>query len=431
MLRPRAVAKSVESPSNARDERVFVKDGFRSYRRTYKLGEVYWGLGTGAVLLAIVGWVGWKGAHPDPALFDISASLIADPKAADTTLADQARRNPARRDKGPGSVEAAPSGEHEEVEVPSSAGDGAAGKASRGVLPLGLATGVFREGKLGEFSSDNLYVKINGRAGYFQSFGVKSLHAITLEAAGSGSEAAPSIDIELYDLGESRNALGAYNGERAPTATSEQSDGSAYHIDRNAGYLARGAYYARFIGSDESPAVVSEVRRLVELFRKELPAGTLPWGYDFFVGQLKLEASKVTYVKENAFSFGFARDVYKATLSAPDATDDEEAFVGATADEAAAQALARKYSEGFASLGAPAGKTKTGVGLSKDEFLGSFAGATAVDRWVVGFRGVPSAALAEELLGRLVKGVSELPAEVRARAVPSVQDPATEAVDEH
>jgi hypothetical protein len=427
------VAKSVESPSNARDERIFVKDGFRSYRRTYKLGEVYWGLGTGAVLLGILGWVGWKGAHPDPALFDISASLIADPKARDMALADQPRSNPASRDKGPGSAEAAsPSGEHEAVEPASSAAREPAANVSRGALPAGLANGQFREGKLGEFSSDNLYVKINGRAGYFQSFGVKSLHAITLEAGEGSAAPGASIDIELYDLGESRNALGAYNGERAPTATSQQSEGSAYHIDRNAGFLARGSYYARFIGSDESPSVVAEVQRLLELFRKELPAGTLPWGYELFVGQLKLEASKVTYVKENAFSFGFARDVYKATLSAPDATDDIEAFVGAASDEAAAKALAKKYSDGFASLGAPAGKTKAGVLLSKDEFLGSFAGATAVERWVVGFRGVPSAAEAEELLGRLVKGVTELPGKVRARAVPSADDKEeAEAIDEH
>ena len=39
MLPPDAVAKPIESKSTARGERVFVKDGLRSFRRTYRLGD--------------------------------------------------------------------------------------------------------------------------------------------------------------------------------------------------------------------------------------------------------------------------------------------------------------------------------------------------------------------------------------------------------
>ncbi len=398
------MAKQGEGKKGGDEERVFVKDGFRSFRRSYRVGEVYWGAGTGAVLLGVLGWVTWKGAHPDPSLFDMSAALESDPRSAGVAPLEE----PSRR---AGERLGAPRGEAAANET------GAAAAAERGPLPAGLAQGGYHEGKIGQYSSENLYVKINGRAGFFQAFGVISLHTLTLE--GPVSEAGPtSIDIEAYDLGESRNAIGAYNGERPPGATSTSESGSTFHVDRNAAFLARGRHYVRFIGSDESAGVVAEVRRLLDVFRREIPSEELPWGFALFVDQLALSPSAVTYVKSNAFSFGFARDVFKAQLSAADSQEDMEAFVVALADADAARAAAEQYSEGFASLGKPAGAAG-GVKWFEDEFLATFSGATAVERWVVGVRGAPSAKRAADELGRLREGLARLPEAVRARAVPS------------
>jgi hypothetical protein len=398
------VAKQSDKSTGGED-RLFVKDGFRSFRRTYRVREVYWGAGTGAVLLGIVGWVGWKGVHPDPSLFDMSAALSDGAPPEGTEAVNAAERQAAPRLGAPRSAPAS-----REASEPAQA---------RGPLPAStrLAAGGYREGKLGAYDAENLYVKINGRAGYFQAFGVKTMHSLTLEGP---SESAPaSVDIEAYDLGESRNAIGAYNGERPPGIESRSEDGSTYHFDRNAGFLARGRYYVRFIGSDESPPVVAEVKRLLEAFRQELAGEALPWGFALFVDQLKLAPSAVTYVKNNAFSFGFARDVFKASLSAPDSKEDVEAFVVAAADEAGARSLATQYGEGFASLGKAAGQTAARVPLFEDEFLATFSGATGVERWVVGVRGAPTAARAAEVLAELERGVAALPAEVRERALPS------------
>lgn len=412
MLRVEAVAKQGEG-KKGEEERIFVKDGLRSFRKTFRVGEVYWGAGTGVVLLGIVGWVTWKGAHPDPSLFDMSAALEGgdiSPEGAESNEAGSRRAAPRL---------GAPRSEPGESAAPSAA---VAGGAERGPLPVRLAEGGYREGKVGAFSADDMYVKINGRASYFQAFGARSLHTVTLDGP---SEAAPgSVDIEVYDLGESRNAIGAYNGERPPEVESTQADGSTFHFDRNAAFLARGPYYVRFIGSDESAPVVAEVRRLLEVFRREIAGEALPWGYALFVDQLKLSSSAVTYVKNNAFSFGFARDVFKASLSASDSRDDMEAFVVALADPAAAQAMAARYTEGFASLGKPGGQLPSsgpqGVRWIEDEFLATFSGATAVERWLIGVRGAPSAARASEELERLRQGIAALPEEARARAVPSV-----------
>lgn len=387
------------------EERIFVKDGFRSFRRTYKVSEVYWGAGTGAVLLGLVGWVTWKGAHPDPSLFDMSAALEANP-ASDNLSVDGTERRAGERMGAPrASAEAASSATPEKA-------------AERGPLPPGLGAGAYREGKLGAFGADDMYVKINGRAGYFQAFGAKSLHTLTLE--GPDSDGAPSsVDIEAYDLAESRNAIGAYNGERPPGVESTVEQGSTFHVDRNAAFLARGRYYIRLIGSDESAPVVAELRRLLDVFRSAIPGEEQPWGFAFFVDQLRLPASAVTYVKNNAFSFGFARDVYKASLSPPSSQEDMEAFVVALADAKAAQAMLAQYNDGFASMGKAAGQGPGGARWVEDEFLATFSGASAIERWVVGVRGAPSLERAKVELERLRQGVAALPEAVRARAVPS------------
>ncbi|HWO12768.1 MAG TPA: DUF6599 family protein [Polyangiaceae bacterium] len=394
------MAKQGDGGGTKGEDRIFVRDGFRSFRRTYRVREVYWGAGTGAVLIGIVGWVGWKGVHPDPTLFDMSAALSGNASAGAPPV-DAPRRASERL--GAPRAPATESG---------------ASAEQRGPLPAGLGAGAFQEGKVGHYSADDMYIKINGRAGYFQSFGARSLTTIALEGPAAGG-APSSVDIELYDLGESRNAIGAYNGERPPGVEATVADGSTYHFDRNAAFLARGPYYARFIGSDESAPVVAEVRRLLELFRREIQGEALPWGFALFVDALKYPASAVTYVKSNAFSFGFARDVYKVSLSPADSQEDMEAFVVAAADAAAALEQAGRYAEGFGSLGAAAGQTPAKVKLFKDEYLATYSGATAYERWVFGVRGAPGVSRAAEVLEQVRAGLAGLPEAVRARAVPS------------
>jgi hypothetical protein len=425
------MTKQAEGKKGGDEERIFVKDGFRSFRRTYKVSEVYWGAGTGAVLLGLVGWVTWKGAHPDPSLFDMSAALEggAPPEGPGnvTPAAVDTERRAGQRMGAPRAG----------AEARVGAESGAPG-GERGPLPAGLAVGAWREGKVGAFSADTMYVKINGRAGYFQAFGAQSLHTVTLEGPESGG-APSSVDIEAYDLAEARNAIGAYNGERPPGIQSTVEQGSTFHLDRNAGFLARGRYYIRFIGSDESPPVVAEVQRLLDVFRRELAGEALPWGFAFFVDQLKLPASSVTYVMSNAFSLGFARDVYKASLSPADSREDMEAFVVALADAEAAKGMAKQYADGFGSMGKTAGQGPGDVKWIEDEFLATFSGAAAVERWVVGVRGAPSLERAKAELARLRDGIAALPEAVRARAVPSAptqagggeygaSDPAAEAL---
>ncbi len=334
------------------EHRLFVRDGFRSFRKTYALSEVGWGVATTGVLLGVVFWVAWRGAHPDPELFDVSAALQT---AAATPPAE------------------------------------------RGALPDGLAFSGWQEGKLARFDADNLYEKINGRAGFFKSFGVQQLYSAVVQ---SQKDPSISVDIELYDMAESKNALGAYNGERPAEVASSQAGSAMYHEDRNAAYLAQGRFYARFIGSDESAQVKSQLKHLLSVFQEQLPSDALPWGYALLGTHLGLGKGAIRYERENAFSFGFASNVYTATVSEPDADVDTMLFVAPAADEASAEALADKYVAGFASIGQRKPDSE-GVRWTQNEFLATYAGVMVSSRWVLGIKGAPQMAEGLQWLHKL------------------------------
>jgi hypothetical protein len=372
---------------NKDEDRLFVRDGWRHYRRRYSIVEARWSLVTVAALALAGVWVAWRGAHPDPSLFSDGAALLAAPaKAAAPTLA---------------SPEPAPA-----AVTPAAAAD-------RGPLPRELGGAGWREGAVAEFDADNLYVKINGRAEYFRAFGFRRLHSILLT---SEKDPAVTVDVEMYDLGLAANALGAYGGERPPGAKVEVGEAGLHHIDRNAAFLARGRYYVRVIGADESAAVAQKLRAVVDAVLAGVAGEPLPWAYGLLVGGLGIAADKITYFRENAFSLGFARDVWSARPAGKQS--DLELFVVALPDAAAAAALAAKLRGAFLELGEAAGKAE-GVALVKDRFLGLFSGAGAIERWVYGVRGADGKEGAGKELARLRLAFAEAPAALRERARPA------------
>ncbi len=305
------------------------------------------GLGVLALLAAIALWVAWAGRHPDPTLF-------ADPHA----LLD------------PG-VSAVP----------------------RGALPAGLVPAGWQESGLARFNPENLYVKIDGRADFFIARGFKDLAFVTLRETGAASGA--SVDVEFYDLGTPANANGALVGEKPPELDAQSKDGSTWYVARNAMFLARGPYYVRAIGGDESPAVLAGLEHLRGVMQASLAAGEKSWADALFGDRLGIAPGRVAFQQENAFSFGFAKDVYVATLE----DGESELFVTKAKDAAAAAALALQFEKGFQEYGEP---VKRGAATwVKDRYLGTFARAEGIGDTVVGIRGAANLDDAEKGLARL------------------------------
>ncbi|GAB4560701.1 MAG: hypothetical protein Tsb0020_07590 [Haliangiales bacterium] len=275
----------------------------------------------------------------------------------------------------------------------------------------------WRERDISVFERDNLYEKINGRAGYYESFDVQRLHFVTLLSERDESLA---VDIEMYDHGNVANALGAYAGERQPGATPALTDGTLGHMSRNAMFLVRGRFYVRAIGGDESEPVLAQLAHLRAVLSRDLEGEALPWAYSLFLAA-DTDPGQIGFLPENAFSFGFAKDVYTVQIDA----DGAELFAVAApgqrdasdADAAkAAEALARQFTEGFASYGTDAG-TKDGVPWVEDQYLNTLAGVTTHGALVLGVRGAADRAQAEGALAKLVAAARGLPDEVLALAL--------------
>ena len=197
------------------------------------------------------------------------------------------------------------------------------------------------------------------------------MHSVLLT---SGADSNLTIDVEMYDVSNAANALGAYSGERPPNAKVEVTEAGLHHFDRNALYLARGPYYIRVIGSDETPPIAEKLRQIAEKMIADVGGEPLPWAYGLFIGQMNLGADKITYSAKNAFSLGFADDVWAVRPEGKET--DLELFVSARASAAAARKLAGQLEGAFLELGAPAGKAGA-VPLVKDQFLGLFSAATS------------------------------------------------------
>jgi len=334
-----------------KSDRLLVRDGRRHYRRKFSAGESRIGFLLLLALASVLAWVAWKGAHPDPTLFMLDTDLA---QASISRAAD------------------------------------------RGPLPARLASTGWSEGDVSEFDSDNLYVKINGREGYYKSFGFERLHFLSILSVADPQTA---VDIELYDLGNASNAIGAYSGERSADVVSRADESGLMHFDRNALYMTCGRYYLRAIGSEESAEVRAQLEHLQSRFARELPGEPLPWGFALFVGRMGMETSSVSFKPENAYSFGFARDVYSATLEG-----ETELFVMPANTSADAGTLANRFREGFSQYGTEQGE------LIKDQYLGTYATAAAVSKWVIGVYRASDPGAANAALASLRDAVRDFPA---------------------
>jgi hypothetical protein len=324
----------------SKDDRVFVEKGRKHYRRRYSLTEVKVGAAIVAVLIVILLWVVWKGRHPDPELFKDAPSLV--------------NRAPKTLDRGP--------------------------------IPAGLAPAGWTEGPIAVFGPDNLYEKIDGREGYYKSFGFVRLHFVALT---SGERA---IDLELYDLGTVANAIGAFSGEvSAPAAIV---DGGLVATDRNATYVARGRHYARAIGSDEEEPTRSALEHVASALRA-LPTEALPRSFGVFT-RLGVGPGKISFVTENAFSFGFASNVHVGLM--PDG--ETEVFLIELADEGEAAGMAAKLTAGFLEYGEKAA-APGGVTWVKDRYLSRVSGVAVDEGIVLGVRGAAGLEEGAKLLSAL------------------------------
>lgn len=344
---------------------------FNTFRRKplrpfYSIREFQIGILTGLVLAGVAGWVVWRGRHPDPGLF--SSPVV--PQKGQTVY-----KRPVELWVEPGTARAA---------------------APRlDPFPETVVTPGWRvAGPPQLFDESNVYEKIDGRETFYKSYGFQKLHCLSL--AGEGV----SIDLELFDLGNVQNVLGAFAGEMSEKAEVRADAAGMSYTTRNGGFVAQGRYYARLLGSDDTDAIRTKIAGLRDALIAVLPKETLPWSYALFVGRLKLGPGSVQYTAVDAFSFEFATEIYSAAIPG----GELEVFVSKRASVDEAAALTGKLTAGFAGFG-----KKLSDELTQNEYTHAVDGARAHGVYVTGVRFAKSADEARQWLERLGKELDQMP----------------------
>jgi hypothetical protein len=328
-------------------DRVFNPRGLRHYRRTYSTREVRWGGLVVMSLAAIAGWIAWRGANPDPSLFgDPSLVMTTTPVAVD-----------------------------------------------RGELPEDLAGEGWREAGLSRFDADSLYKKIDGRADFFLERGFEQLTFLSLAHE---TDALSTIDVEIYDLGQPENALSAFDGEKPDEARVQTEAGARWRSDPNALFIARGKLYVRAIGSTQSDTITNQLLRLKDRLLSTVTQGERPWAYAILLDEMKIDEEKISFVKENAFSFAFAKEVYTAML------DDSGTEVFLTRASEAPERVIAQYEQGFSSLGERVGTdTEADEPWFRDRYLGQLSAVRRSGNVIYGVRGAADLDKGTQLLQQI------------------------------
>jgi hypothetical protein len=347
-----------------RKDQVFNDKLGRHYRRTYNKREVSWGAGVLVGLMAVGGWVVWRGDNPDPELFKAAPELP--------------RRGPAEVDRGPLPAELAPEGWSER----------------------GLAT----------FGPDNVYEKINGREGFYKSFGFVSLAFVSVS---DPEDETRGVDVEIYDLGEDANATGCLTAEAGADRPPTVRDGGLYRAEANARFMTRGRYYVRLIASDDSPRSHAALEALEASLVSALPAGELPWAFTLLAGALGVPPADIAFQTEDAFSLSVGERVHVGEID----EDGTALYLSVTGGDAAAvEARAAAFRKGFARLGEEK-PDASGRPWIEDRYLSRVSTAAAAGPFVAGVYSAADLEAGAAALERLLKALEEMPADLVARAL--------------
>jgi hypothetical protein len=369
-------------------EPVFNTLNRKIYRPFYSSREVLAGAAVIVVLAGVVAWVAWRGAHPEPGLFQADEKLLAG--------------------KGP-EIPVYKRPKEAWVEPGSQPGQTAPAAPQLGIFPASILDGEWKTaGPLSEFDQTNVYEKIDGREGFYKALGFQHLHFLPLASAVTKDL---GIDIELFDMGTAANALGALTGEISKPGTQlEPGEAGFGYVSQNSGFMTQGKFYIRMIGSDDTGAVRRKIAALRAEFAAKLPGDKLPWAYAVLAGKLGVKPADIDYTKEDAFSISGATDVYAAKIGG-----DAQAFVSRRASADDAKALAAKIVEGFKAYDkpepAPAGAAADVVFL-KNEYAGAFDAVTTEGAFIVGARLCPDVATAAQWVEKLrveLKQLRDLP----------------------
>jgi len=211
-------------------------------------------------------------------------------------------------------------------------------------------------GAVKQFTPENLYEHINGRAEFYIAYNVTGLtFANFMQTDLNG----PFIDLFIYDMTTPTNAFGVFSAERSPEGTPIHLGREAYRQGANY-YIWKGRYYITVIASETSTELETIGHALAEKASHAVTdSGEKVWGLsvmpekDMIPGTLK-------YVKNDVMGLDFLKNTCMAQYRKYDT--DIKHFVSQNESEQAAQTVVNQYAD-FAKQYGKGIETKSAEGV--------------------------------------------------------------------
>ncbi|MEN8690848.1 MAG: DUF6599 family protein [Desulfobacterales bacterium] len=117
-------------------------------------------------------------------------------------------------------------------------------------------------GEVKQFTPENLYEQINGRASYFMAYDMIRMTYVSFVIS---DETAKFINLSIYDMGTPTNAFGVFSAERSQGDSPLDLGRASYRTDANY-FVWKGQYYIQIISSeatDEFQRIGMDLSRLL------------------------------------------------------------------------------------------------------------------------------------------------------------------------
>jgi hypothetical protein len=162
--------------------------------------------------------------------------------------------------------------------------------------------------RVGQFTADNLYERINGRAELYLAYDVVSLTTATFE---DKTDIGRFIELSVFDMGNPTNAFGIFSVERFQGDPPLDLGRMGYRSDSNA-YIWKGKYYITIVVSDAAEEFEQLSLELAKKVTASLDdSGERVWGLSA-LPQEDLITDSVQYFKVDAFGLDFMQNTYTA-----------------------------------------------------------------------------------------------------------------------
>ncbi len=275
-----------------------------------------------------------------------------------------------------------------------------AGRAASQAIPAPEVKGWELAEQPQTFKPESLFEYIDGAAESYLGYDFRELRVFQFK----GLEKA-ELTVEVYDMGNPRNAFGIFSVERSPESQIIEIGLDGYQEEGSLNFIS-GPYYVKLLcygAGEAAPAALKAFARAVEAKAGE--RGNLPALLRAFPAEGLMPRSE-KFILKNFLGYDFLHDGFVANYAVPDSEFD--CFFIEGRDDAEAEAMMKRYLASLARNN-PAAKDTAGVYRIRDKYaLNIFLARTG--RIICGVMRVKdgSEAVGEKYCAELIKSAEKM-----------------------